>query len=64
VWTELPVETTEPQISPLRTRISYFAALTTTTYAALRKESRRIFINATELERKSGGAEWRDLLFL
>jgi len=41
---------------PKRTRISYFAALKTTTYAALRKESRRNFINATELDRKSGGA--------
>jgi hypothetical protein len=41
---------------PERTRISYFAELTTTTYAALRKESRRNFINATELDRKSGGA--------
>jgi hypothetical protein len=46
---------------PERTRISYFAELTTTTDAALRKESRRNFINATELDRKSGGAEWRDL---
>jgi hypothetical protein len=46
---------------PKRTRISYFTELKTTTYAALRKESRRNFINATELNRKSGGAKWRDL---
>ena len=32
-------------------------------YAALRKESRMLFINATTLNRKSGGEEWRDLLF-
>jgi hypothetical protein len=48
---------------PERTRISYFAKLTTATYAALRKESRRHFINATELNRKSGVAQWRDLRF-
>jgi hypothetical protein len=41
---------------PERTRISYFATLTTTTYAALRKQRRRNFINATELDRKYGGA--------
>jgi hypothetical protein len=39
-----------------RTRISYFAALATTTPAALRGESRRNFINATKFDRKSGGA--------
>jgi hypothetical protein len=49
---------------PERTRISYLAALTTTTYAALRKERRTKFINATGLNRKSGGAQWRDLQFL
>jgi hypothetical protein len=27
------------------------------------RESRRNFINATELDRKSGGAEWGDLRF-
>jgi hypothetical protein len=37
-------------------QISYFAELTTTTYAALRKESRTNFIKATELKRKSGVA--------
>jgi hypothetical protein len=46
---------------PERTRISYFASLTTTTDAALREESRRNLINAIELDRKSGGAQWRDL---
>jgi hypothetical protein len=34
-----------------------------TTYVALRKERRKDFINATELNRKSGVAEWRDLQF-
>ena len=46
---------------PKRTRISYFALLATTTCAALRKESRMKMINATGLDRKSGGAKWRDL---
>jgi hypothetical protein len=32
-----------------------------TTDAALRRESRTNFINATTLNRKSGGAKWRDL---
>jgi hypothetical protein len=44
-------------------RISYLAELATTTDAALREESRTRFINATTLNRKSGGAEWRDLRF-
>jgi hypothetical protein len=46
---------------PKRTRISYLAELTGTTDAALRRESRTSFINATTLNRKSGGAQWRDL---
>jgi hypothetical protein len=37
--------------------------LATTTYAALLKESRTEHIDATVLDRKSGGAEWRDLQF-
>jgi len=41
---------------PERTRISYFAKLTTAAYAAFFKESRRNFANATNLDRKSGGA--------
>ena len=48
---------------PKRTRISYFALLATTTCAALRKESRMQIIKATGLDRKSGGAQWRDLRF-
>jgi len=48
---------------PKRTRISYFALPATTTYAALLKESRTEYINATVLDRKSGGAQWRDLRF-
>jgi hypothetical protein len=46
---------------PERTRISYFALLATTTYAALCRESRMQLMNATTLDRKSGGAQWRDL---
>jgi hypothetical protein len=37
--------------------------LATTTHAALREERRRNFINATKLDGKSGGAQWRDLRF-
>ena len=46
-----------------RTQISYLAALPTTTYAAFRRERRMKFASATKFHRKSGGAEWRDLLF-
>jgi hypothetical protein len=35
----------------------------TTAYAAFIKESRKKFTNATNLNRKSGVAQWRDLLF-
>ena len=49
---------------PERTRISYIAALTVATFAAFRKESRMKFANAANLDRKSGVAQWRDLLFL
>jgi hypothetical protein len=57
--------TTELSSRPeLRTRISCFALLETTTYAALLKESRTQIIEATGLDRKSGGgAQWRDLRF-
>ena len=37
--------------------------LATTTSAALCIESRMQIINATDLDRKSGGAQWRDLRF-
>ena len=47
---------------PERTRISCHAALGMAAYAAFRKESRMKFANATNLDRKSGVAEWRDLL--
>jgi hypothetical protein len=47
---------TELSSRPERTRISYFALLATTTYAALRRESRMQIPNATGLDRKSGGA--------
>jgi hypothetical protein len=39
-----------------RTRISYFTELARTTCAALRRESRMQIINATVIDRKSGGA--------
>ena len=48
---------------PKRTRISYFALLATTTYAVFLKKTAYVLINATNLDRKSGGAEWRDLRF-
>ena len=48
---------------PERTRISYIAALTVATFAAFSKESRMKFANAANLDRKSGVAQWRDLLF-
>src|ERR1700744_4876406 len=60
---QCPAPATELSSRPERTRISYFALLATATYAALRRESRMQFINATTLHRKSGGAQWRDLLF-
>jgi hypothetical protein len=47
-----------------RTRISYYALLATTTCAPLCRESHTEFINATGLNRKSGGAQWRDLRFI
>jgi hypothetical protein len=59
--TVLHGSTTLPFVIP--TRISYIALLETTTYATLRKERRRNLINATPLNRKSGGAKPRDLQF-
>jgi hypothetical protein len=52
-----------PAVEPERTRISYIAALTVATFAAFSKESRMKFANAANLDRKSGVAQWRDLLF-
>ena len=46
---------------PERTRISYIPLLATTTCAVLLKENRMVLINATDLDRKFGGAKWRDL---
>src|SRR6202043_3922626 len=46
-----------------RTRISCHAALETTACAAFSKESRMKFARATNIYRKSGVAEWRDLRF-
>ena len=48
---------------PKRTRISYLAVLAPTTDAGLRKERRTRFISATKLRKRTGGAEWMDLLF-
>jgi hypothetical protein len=48
---------------PERTRISCHAALETTAYAAFNKESRMKFASATNLNRKSGVAQRRDLRF-
>jgi hypothetical protein len=47
-----------------RTRISYDAALDKTAYAPFFKERRMMFANATNVYRKSGVAQWRDLRFL
>ena len=48
---------------PERTRISCLSALDTTTCAAFIKESRMKFAGTTNLYRKSGVAQWRDLRF-
>jgi hypothetical protein len=52
------------KLRPERTRTSCYAALDKTACAAFRKESRMKLANATNLDRKSGVAQWRDLLFL
>jgi hypothetical protein len=44
-----------------RTRISCHAALDKAACAPFRKEGRMKYINATEVNRKSGVAQWRDL---
>src|ERR1700730_3179677 len=49
---------------PDLTRISCHASLDMATCAAFVKESRMKFANATNTNRKSGVAEWRDLRFL
>src|ERR1700677_4206024 len=43
--------------------ISYFATLAKTTCAVSLKRNRMQIIKATGLDRKSGGAQWRDLRF-
>jgi hypothetical protein len=50
------IPATELSSRPERTRILCFALLATTTFAALRGESRMQLINATTFDRKSGGA--------
>jgi hypothetical protein len=49
---------------PKRTRISYHAEPDTTAHAAFVKESSTRPAGATNINRKSGVAEWRDLRFL
>jgi hypothetical protein len=46
---------------PERTRIPYFTAPNSGTYATLRKERRTGFTMQLTVDRESGGAEWRDL---
>ena len=69
-----------PFCHPERTRISYFTALTSTTYVVLLKENHMQLTEAATLDRKSGEAglqfsgpfvemffdraQWKDLLFL
>jgi hypothetical protein len=48
---------------PERTRISCHATLDRAACATFRKEGRMMYANANNLHRKSGGAQWRDLLF-
>jgi hypothetical protein len=53
----------ELSFRPERTRISCHAALETTACAAFSTESRMNVANATNTNRKSGVAQWRDLRF-
>jgi hypothetical protein len=48
---------------PERTRISCHAALDKTACAPFLRERRMMFANATNIHRKSGVAQWRDLRF-
>jgi hypothetical protein len=63
-----PIRTEAPTLPlssrPERTRISYCAAPAVAACAAFLKESRMRFANATNPNRKSGVAQWRDLRFL
>ena len=61
--TELSSRLSRLAVEPERTRISCHAALDKTACAAFRKESRMKLANATNLHRKSGVAQWRDLRF-
>jgi hypothetical protein len=55
--------TNELSPRPERTRISCHAAQERTANAPLRKERPMKFAEATKFQRKSGGAQWRDLRF-
>jgi hypothetical protein len=65
LFSNSPLEAPPSPLSsrPKRTRISYLALRATDTCAALREESRMQSLKATGLDRKSGGAQWRDLRF-
>ena len=51
------------EIQGERTRISCHAALDKTACVPFLKERRTMFANATNIHRKSGVAQWRDLRF-
>jgi hypothetical protein len=53
-----------PFVIPTEPRSSYCAAPSMATRAAFLEESRIKPASATKLDRKSGGAKWRDLQFL
>jgi hypothetical protein len=58
-----PMEASPSPLSsrPKRTRISCHAAPDKTACAPFFKERRMMFANATNVYRKSGAAQWRDL---
>jgi hypothetical protein len=64
-WRRVGYHASRPPLSlgPERTRISCHAAQDATKCAAFIKESRMKFASATNLYRKSGVAQWRDLRF-
>ena len=65
---EFFIETSTPQTElssrPKRTRISCHGAPDKAAYAPFRKEVRMHCDNAPKSNRKSGVAQWRDLLFI
>jgi hypothetical protein len=63
-WKNHNLPKTNLSSRPERIRISCHAPLATPTYAAFCRERRMKSANATKLNRKSGGAERRDLRFI